>query len=161
MKQHGLNKTISFFLLTVFLFLALPSSPVLGQNDSPSDDDVNQIAKQLYCPVCENVPLDECTTEACQGWRELIRTRLAEGWTEEEILDYFLAQYGDKVLGEPPRQGLNWLLYLFPPTVVVVGLALLLTKFRKPMKSHSQVDPGEKDPYMAQVERDLEDLGSS
>lgn len=127
----------------------------MSQDVTPSDDEVNQIAKQLYCPVCENVPLDECMTEACQQWRDLIRQQLADGWTEGEIKDYFVTQYGEKVLGEPPRQGLNWVLYLFPPFLILVAVLLLLKKFRSPQRGIARIR--DDDPYLLQVERDLED----
>jgi len=70
-------------LMTLFLMLAA-ASLVTAQElppDQPSDNAVNAIAKQLYCPVCENVPLDVCPTQACAQWRELIREKLSQGWT--------------------------------------------------------------------------------
>jgi len=154
MKQQ---KLIQIFLLFLFVSLPLflPAETARAQRETPSDDDVNRIARQLYCPVCENVPLDECTTEACQQWRDLIRQQLSEGGTEEEILAYFVAQYGDKVLGEPPRRGLNWSLYLIPPVVILAGLILLLNRFKHPRANPTQVE--ESDPYLLQVERDLKD----
>jgi cytochrome c-type biogenesis protein CcmH/NrfF len=84
----------------------------LAQEATPSDDAVNAIARQLYCPVCENIPLDVCPTQACAQWRALIREKLAQGWTEEQIKAYFVEQYGVRVLNEPPRQGWNWLIYI-------------------------------------------------
>ena len=105
-------------LITNYWFLGLALVLVLtgwhyqtvsAQDSTPTDDDVNAIAKQLYCPVCENTPLDVCPTEACRQWRELIRQMLAEGKTEQEIKDYFVANYGARVLSEPPRAGFNWL----------------------------------------------------
>lgn len=155
MKKSRIKILQSLIIFVACLTMIFPTRQIWGQSEPPSDDQVNQIAEQLYCPVCENVPLDECTTAACQQWRELIRQRLAQGWTEEEIKDYFVAQYGDKVLGEPPRRGLNWLLYLFPPLIFLLGLALMVTKFKH---SHKAVDNVEDiDPYLLQVERDLED----
>jgi cytochrome c-type biogenesis protein CcmH len=79
-----------------------------------SDDQVNAVARQLYCPICENISLDVCPTEACARWRELIREKLAAGWSVTQIKTYFASQYGDQVLPEPPLQGFNWLAYLLP-----------------------------------------------
>lgn len=155
MKNRKFIKLV-LCLITASLMIFNPTSTVRAQDEIPSDDDVNQIAQQLYCPVCENVPLDECMTEACQQWRDLIRQQLAEGLTEQEIKDYFVSQYGDKVLGEPPRQGLNWILYLFPPFLILLAIVLLVKKFRTPKKGFSK--PGDEDLYLLQVERDLEDL---
>lgn len=152
MKKHKLTQ-IFLLLLFVCLPLFFPAEAARAQGDTPSDDDVNRVAKRLYCPVCENVPLDECTTEACQQWKDLIRQQLSEEWTEKEILAYFVAQYGDKVLGEPPRRGLNWVLYLIPPVVILTGLLLLINRLKRPKTDSANVK--ESDPYLLQVEQDL------
>jgi len=124
----------------------------------PSDDDVNQIASQLFCPVCENVPLDECPTEACAQWRELIRQKLAQGLTEQEIKDFFIAQYGDQVLGDPPMRGFNWLLYIFPLSVILVGSGLIVVRLKRGHKMQPTQAYETTDPYLEQVERDLKKL---
>ena len=102
----------------------------LAQSPTPSDDQVNRIAHQLYCPVCENTPLDVCPTEACRQWRELIRTQLGQGWSEDQIKQYFVDNYGARVLGEPPRRGLNWLVYLLPPVLILGGAFMLFRAMR-------------------------------
>ena len=66
-------------ILLVIILAGLGSGVVSAQGPTPTDDDVNRIAKQLFCPVCENTPLDVCPTEACRQWRELIRQMLSEG----------------------------------------------------------------------------------
>ncbi len=109
-----------------------------AQQPTPSDDQVNAVAKGLYCPVCENVPLDVCPTQACAQWRDLIRQKLAAGWSEPQIKDYFVAQYGDRVLAEPPAKGLNWLVYILPP-VVILGGAFLLYNVLRSMRRAAQV----------------------
>lgn len=123
----------SIFFLFILFILALGifrPMPVRAQDPTPSDDEVNEIAEDLYCPVCENIPLDTCGTEACEQWRGVIRDKLSEGWSEEEIKSYFVAQYGDRVLAEPPRRGFNWLVYVVPPAVFAVGVYLLYRGFR-------------------------------
>src|SRR5262245_61490434 len=101
---------LSLFTLSLLVFANLAHA----QGPTPSDNDVNRVARQLYCPVCENVPLDVCPTQACAEWRADIRERLAQGWTDEQIKAYFAQQYGDRVLAQPPARGLNLLLYLLP-----------------------------------------------
>lgn len=122
-------------LLAILAFPALTS--VSAQDPTPTDDEVNAIAKQLYCPVCENTPLDVCPTEACRQWREMIRDMLAEGKTEREIKDYFVANYGARVLSEPPRTGFNWLVYIVPPALILIGAYILFSSFRAWMKPKS------------------------
>jgi len=127
-------KTKIIFLLTIyFLLLAaalIPSVAVSAQQPTPSDDQVNAIARQLYCPVCENTPLDVCPTTACHQWRELIRQMLAEGKSEAEIKQYFVDYYGARVLSEPPRTGINWLVYVVPPVAFLAGVTLLFRAFQ-------------------------------
>ena len=102
MKNIMHNRILIRFLLLALLVL-LPAT-VYAQDDI-SDDEVNEVAKDLYCPVCESTPLDVCPTQACADWRELIRTKLAAGETRQDVLEYFARQYGDGVLADPPRRG--------------------------------------------------------
>ena len=122
----------------------------------PTDDDVNAIAKELYCPVCENVPLDVCGTQACAQWRELIREKLVEGWSEDEIRAYFSDQYGDRVLSEPPARGLNWLVYVIPPLIFFAGAFFLYRGFT----AWKKLDVDETDEFEepnAEIESEVED----
>ncbi len=118
-------------LLLAFLLLGVVSAQAQsGAPHTPTDDEVNAVASQLYCPVCENIPLDVCGTQACAQWRDLIREKLSEGWTTEEIKDYFVEQYGDRVLATPPPRGLNWLVYVLPPLLILGGAVILVQAFR-------------------------------
>jgi cytochrome c-type biogenesis protein CcmH len=109
-------------LLLALLAVALP---VVAQR-VVTDDEVNEVAKDLYCPVCESTPLDVCPTQACADWRELIRQQLGEGKTRAEVLDYFTRQYGDGVLANPPKEGFNLIVWLLPVVAIVVGGAIFV-----------------------------------
>jgi cytochrome c-type biogenesis protein CcmH len=121
---------VLFTLATLIVAFFLAAPLVQAQQPTPTDDEVNRIARQLYCPVCENTPLDVCPTEACRQWRELIRQQLSEGWSEDRIRQYFVEQYGARVLSEPPRTGLNWLIYILPPLIILAGAFILFRSFR-------------------------------
>jgi len=156
-----------FAILLTLLFGLLVVSVVYAQQPTPSDDQVNAIAKQLYCPVCENIPLDVCSTLACAQWRELIRTKLAAGWSEQQIKDYFVEQYGARVLGTPPPRGLNWLVYVVPPVAILAGVYILYRTLRAWKQPALVADtqpppagmPGETDPaqdeYIARLEEEV------
>ncbi len=120
-----------FWIMTLILVLSgLATATVFAQGSSPTDDEVNAIAKDLFCPVCENTPLDVCPTQACKEWREEIRGMLADGKSEAEIKQHFVDYYGARVLSEPPRAGFNWLIYVVPPIVIVAGVFVLFRAFR-------------------------------
>jgi cytochrome c-type biogenesis protein CcmH len=150
-------------LLVLFLALSLalvPNMTVLAQDPTPSDDEVNRIAKQLYCPVCENTPLDHCGTEACRQWRELIRDMLAEGKSEAEIKQYFVDRFGAQVLDEPPNR---LAAYIVPAIAILLGAAFLLRGFQMWMKpSMTEAGAGEseakqisQDDYISKLEEEL------
>ena len=149
------------FSLAVLLVLSLLLSfgIAFAQGDGPSDNEVNAIAKNLYCPVCENVPLDSCPTLACQQWRDQIADKLTLGWSEEQIYDYFVDQYGDRVLASPPLRGLNWLIYLLPPTAILIAAVLLYRNLRNWRKTQVEVakpSAQKKGDYIQQIEDELE-----
>lgn len=156
------------YALLVFSFVLVLTGPfyqpALAQGPTPTDDEVNAIAKQLYCPVCENTPLDVCPTEACRQWRDLIRQQLADGWTEDQIKQYFVDNYGARVLAEPPRTGLNWLVYILPPAIILAGAFILFRALRawtKPAMASTGSGESEAKPivqdddYIARLEEEL------
>lgn len=155
-----MKRTGWIFLIITMLMLGWVTQ-VSAQAPTPSDDDVNAIARQLFCPVCENTPLDVCPTQACAQWRALIREKLSQGWTAEQIKQYFADQYGARVLSEPPQQGLNWLVYIIPPFLMLIGVYILYRAFqsmRKPVTFEDDAEISEapvSDEYLSRVEEEL------
>jgi cytochrome c-type biogenesis protein CcmH len=84
-------------------------------------DEVNEIARELWCPLCSGVRLDSCELKACEQMKEVIALKLSDGEDLDSIRTYFVAQYGPQVLGEPPLEGLNWLAWLLPFVVLAIG----------------------------------------
>jgi cytochrome c-type biogenesis protein CcmH len=147
------------FILLLLMVLPLGVLGTNAQGDGPTDDEVNAVAHQLYCPVCENVPLDVCPTQACEQWRATIREKLSSGWDEQQIKDFFVEQYGARVLATPPASGLNWLVYILPPLALVVGAYLVFRAVRSwqdEAARQTRVEmPAPDDPYLARLEEEL------
>ncbi len=158
--MFNLRSRTTQYATLLALLLALFAIPVLAQQGFPTDDDVNKVAKQLYCPVCESTPLDVCPTEACRQWRDVIRTMLAEGKTEAEIKQYFVTQYGARVLNEPPNR---WLAYLVPGVAILLGTLMLIRGFQmwiKPVAVETspgelEAEPVHEDEYVRKLEEEL------
>lgn len=173
MKKVTTQQQILRFLVFVILLIVgvslfvFPSEIAVAQQPTPSDDEVNTIARKLYCPVCENIPLDVCPTQACEQWREEIRLRLALGWSEDDILQYFVDQYGARVLAEPPRAGLNWLVYIIPPVAFLAGIYILFRAIRswqaltkQPVGGETPNKPAqEENEYVSRLEEELRRRG--
>ena len=157
------SRLLSGLLVAVVASASMPADTALAQGEQPSDDEVNAVAKGLYCPVCENVPLDVCPTLACKQWRDTIRDKLAQNWSQEQIEQYFVSQYGDRVLATPPASGLNWLVYLLPPLVFIAGAVILGGAIRSwrisPQPDGQPADEPSSDPYLERVEEELRHRG--
>ena len=151
-----MSKKLLWLSLLVSMLLGLLALPAVAQDDGTeepvgrevSDDEVNDVAKDLYCPVCENTPLDVCPTKACADWRELIRTKLSQGETKQDVFDYFVRQYGDSALARPPRTGINFILWLLPFVAVALGLVF----FARYMKGLRNTEPAAADAVESEAE---------
>ena len=136
---------------------------VAAQGGTVTDDQVNAVAKKLNCPVCENVPLDVCETQACVQWRDLIRQRLATGEKPEQVIAYFRDTYGDRVLQEPPRSGFTALIWILPFVGLIAGVAILVVVLRRMTARSVTVDVTTEassvaDEYRQRLERELEEI---
>lgn len=154
--------TLLFLLLAVAALAAAPAA--LAQSTTITDDQVNEVAHDLYCPVCESTPLDVCPTQACRDWREVIRTQLAEGRSKQQIMDYFAEQYGDRVLAEPLAVGLTSSSGFCrqPPSseadssLRATSIACADQRTTATRKPPSSPPPSGEDPYLARVEKELQ-----
>ena len=153
---------VLIFSLTSLLVASVASAQG-DQPYSPTDNDVNRVAKQLYCPVCPNTPLDVCETKACEDWRAQIRDQLSEGWTDQQVIDYFVAQYGERVLAEPQRKGFTSLVWFLPLIVVLVGLGIVYEILRnwqkqKPVLVTAAPTPEIPEAVREKIERELQEM---
>ncbi len=92
-------------------------------------DQVDAVAKQLWCPLCSGVRLDACELKACSQMKEVIGEKLAQGVDVQTIKNYFVAQYGPQVLGEPPMEGFNWLAWVLPVVALIVRWDICLLPY--------------------------------
>ena len=163
MRPIQRNLSILFLITLASLLFVSVVYAQGGGPGTPSDNDVNRVAKQLYCPVCPNTPLDVCETKACEDWRAQIRDQLSEGWTDQQIIDYFVAQYGERVLAEPQRKGFTSLVWFLPLLVVLVGLGIVYEILRnwrkqKPVGAIPVSLPEIPEAVLKKIERELREI---
>jgi cytochrome c-type biogenesis protein CcmH len=125
-------------LIAVLMTMAaiLPTASAQG-NPTPAptravtDNDVNRVSHNLYCPVCQNVPLEVCETEACARWRDQVRDLLAQGYTDEQVRQYFIDHFGTKTVGTPADPLAQALTVALPfALVALIGAVIVLTLLR-------------------------------
>ncbi|MCY4612643.1 MAG: cytochrome c-type biogenesis protein CcmH [Nitrospira sp.] len=114
-----------FPILIVLCFV----SPIAGMakvvDETEIDQKVREIAKTLRCTVCQTENIWESGAPLAQQMRAAVRERVMQGQSTEEIRAYFHSRYGDYIMMEPPKQGINWLIWLAPFLLLFGGGALL------------------------------------
>jgi cytochrome c-type biogenesis protein CcmH len=89
------------------------------------------LSQELRCLVCQNQSIDESNADLAHDLRILLRKRLAAGDTDQQVLDYIVARYGQFVLLDPPFEPATYLLWLAPPVLVLGAGALLMLRGRR------------------------------
>lgn len=120
--------------LGAVLLLVLLAVPGWAHADA-QDDAVRRIALQLQCPVCEGETVADSPSGLAGDMRAVIRAKVAAGESDQQILDAFVASYGDGILTEPPKRGISLGVWIGPLVGVILGasvLVLLLLAWRRP-----------------------------
>lgn len=104
---------------------ATPDSAVLPDSavvtGARLDDLTARVASQLRCPVCRNQSVLESSSTLAREMQAEIKRRLARGESPEQVRAYFVSRYGEWVLLQPPAEGINLVVYLFPALAVLGG----------------------------------------
>ena len=89
-------------------------------------DRVRAVASQLRCVVCQNLSVADSPSEMARQMREVIRERLGQGETPEQVIAYFVDKYGEWVLLSPRARGFTLLVWVLPFVGLFAGLGGVL-----------------------------------
>jgi len=121
----------------IVLALLSPGSAFAVQPDEVLSDPALEararvLSKELRCMVCQNQSIDDSAAPLARDLRVLVRERLTGGDSDQQVLDFLVARYGEFVLLKPRFAWHTALLWLGPPGLLIGGaLALLLTARRR------------------------------
>lgn len=106
-----------FFFILVLLFCA----SLFAQNISKTqlEEEVLEIAHELRCPVCQGLSVKESMNATSTNMKKKIHTMLLEGKNRQQILGFFEERYGEWVLRNPKKTGLNISLWALPFAAIV------------------------------------------
>jgi cytochrome c-type biogenesis protein CcmH len=111
--------------------LAVQPDEVLA--DPKLEARARDLSRHLRCLVCQNQSIDDSDADLARDLRVLVRERLKAGDTDEEVLAFLVARYGDFVLLKPPVKPTTWLLWFGPFAVfAVAGFGIWAASRRKP-----------------------------
>ena len=120
---------IALLLLFPFNTNAVDPSEIL--RNSTLEKRARHISKDLRCLVCQNQSIDDSDAPLARDLRLLVRERLIQGDTDNEVFDYVVSRYGDFVLLRPPVKAVTAILWLGPAIFVLIGFIGLLRYFRR------------------------------
>jgi len=128
-----LNKLLHLFVAS----LLICSLNVVAQDARPLQDNaavevqVQRLSSQLRCLVCQNQTLADSHAELAQDLVQEIREMAAKGMSDQEIIDYLVARYGDFVRYRPPLKASTVLLWLGPFALLLIGGFGLFLQLRR------------------------------
>jgi cytochrome c-type biogenesis protein CcmH len=94
-------------------------------------DSVVRVSKQLRCPVCQQLSIQDSPADLAKEMRKEVHRRLAAGESEEQVLAYFVSKYGEWILLDPPKHGSNLVVWLVPWAVLLGGGGVLAVAFSR------------------------------
>jgi len=112
--------------MTLGLWLA-----VVAADPQALEREAKQLEAKLMAPCCWAQQVSLHQSPAADDIKQTIRTLLAEGKTSEQILDIYVAQYGDRILAEPPARGFSRLIYVAPWVFLVASVGLVIVVIRR------------------------------
>lgn len=153
----------SLIMSLLICLLAPLSFSIAGPMDQERlDIQTRDIAKTLRCTVCQSESVWESNAELARQMRQLIRERLTQGQSPEEIRAYFLSRYGDYILMEPRKTGLNWVLWAGPFVLLGMGGIFLYRKVARWVAQTSPIKPEESSPidelHRQRIDQELRSL---
>jgi cytochrome c-type biogenesis protein CcmH len=90
-----------------------------------------EISRDIRCPVCQGESIDDSNAPISRDLRIIIRERLVAGDTDEEVVDYIVARYGEFVLFNPRSEGSNLILWLAGPALFLAAIAVAVAAQRR------------------------------
>ena len=161
-KTLILRSAFAVFLAAIMTFMFACASdeelPILEAR-------AQEINKTVMCPVCPGESIDQSQHPRAKAMRGVVDEKLAEGSTNDEIRDFFVERYGQSVLLEPPREGLNLLVWVVPPLGVLAAALALYFVLRLAVRSSPRTDgtsndvadltEAERDDYFRRIEAAL------
>lgn len=117
--------------LAVFVVAAL----IVDQG--PAEDRAQALGDRIRCPVCQGESIADSPSDTARAMMDLVRDRIAEGHSDEEIIDELVSSYSGSILLDPPASGSTLLLWLLPVGAVVVGAMIVGSRVRTPLRQPS------------------------
>lgn len=134
-------KPVFFALVGVFLFSMFDPSVAVQPDEKLEDPAMEararEISKDLRCLVCQNQSIDDSDAELARDLRLLVRERLVEGDSNDQVFDFVVARYGDYVLLKPPIKSSTYVLWFAPFVLLLIAGTAIIFWLRAKAREHA------------------------
>lgn len=134
MQADFLLRRLGAALLLCGALLAQAADAPPAAADPVAEKRMLGITAELRCLVCQNQTVADSTSGLADDLRAQVRTMIADGKTDQEIVDFMTARYGDFVLYRPPVKATTALLWYGPAALLLGGVLVLVLVLRQRSK---------------------------
>jgi cytochrome c-type biogenesis protein CcmH/NrfF len=131
-------RNINIIMLMCCLFLIISQKNLLADTSNSNKNFIinktREISQNIKCLVCQNQSIDESNSEIAKDLKVLIKDKLKDGVTDEEIYKFLRDRYGDTILLKPPLETNTILLWFLPFIILVFGSFFVIRFFKSNYK---------------------------
>ena len=131
-------RNVNIIMLVCCLFLIISQKNLLADTSNSNKNFIinktREISQNIKCLVCQNQSIDESNSEIAKDLKVLIKDKLKDGVTDEEIYKFLRDRYGDTILLKPPLEGNTILLWFLPFIILVFGSFFVIRFFKSNYK---------------------------
>ena len=113
-----------FIVLYIFIYL-------LACSNYQEDNRAADLNKTIMCPVCPSETIDQSQNILAVQMRSIVQEKVEQGWSDDQIKNFFIERYGASVVSTPPKSGVDLIAWIVPPAVLVItiiGLYIFLSQ---------------------------------
>ena len=131
-------KSINMIMLLCCLVLTMSQNTLLAETSNSGENFIinktREISQNIKCLVCQNQSIDESNSEIAKDLKVLIKNKLKDGVSDDEIYDFLSDRYGDSILLKPPLKTNTILLWFLPFIILVFGSFFVIRFFKSNYK---------------------------
>lgn len=131
-------KSINMIMLLCCLVLTISQNTLLAETSNSGENFIinktREISQNIKCLVCQNQSIDESNSEIAKDLKVLIKNKLKDGVSDDEIYNFLRDRYGDSILLKPPLKTNTILLWFLPFIILVFGSFFVIRFFKSNYK---------------------------
>jgi len=124
---------LHIFSLLLFIFISSPHAKDIPMafSDPAQEKQFKGLTEELRCLVCQNQSLADSSADLAQDLRQEVYRMVIEGDSNEDIVNYLVARYGDFILYRPPLKPTTYLLWLGPVIFLFIAIFIAVSSVQR------------------------------